>query len=83
MGLPEKTIDNVRYARLASRGCLTRLALFFNAEPEKLFRGDEVAGILITAVESIGSPEELPEEFAEHLRQLDAANTANQSNHHA
>jgi len=57
MALPRKTPNSVRYARMATRGCLTRLALMFQAEPARIWRGDEVAAILVEAVHTIGSPE--------------------------
>ena len=58
MALPRKTPNSVRYARMTARGCLTRLALYFDARREQSFRGDEVTAILLEAVMAVGSPEE-------------------------
>jgi hypothetical protein len=58
MALPRKTPNSVRYARMASRGCLTRLALLFNADPGRIYSGKEVTEILLQAVMAGGSPEE-------------------------
>ena len=58
---PRKTENSTRYARLAARGCLTRLAMFFHGHAEKRFTGEEVSRMLVQAVQSIGSPETPPE----------------------
>lgn len=65
MPLPRKTPNSTLYARMAARGCFTRLALFFNSRPNEKFTGDEIARILIAAVEAIGSPETGIKSFAE------------------
>jgi hypothetical protein len=57
VALPKKTINSVRYARLASRGALTRLALYFNSANNQEFTGCEVAAILLRVIEGIGSPD--------------------------
>lgn len=56
--LPRKTEHSVRYARLATRGVLTRLALMFDANRGKIFTGEEVADILVQACHGIGGPDE-------------------------
>jgi len=78
MTLPRKTPNSTRYARLAARGFLTRLALYFNAHGKKKFTGDEIALLLTNAVIAIGSPEISPispiEDYAELLG-IDMAGT--------
>lgn len=61
MTLPRKTENAVRYARFATRGVLTRLALMFQVNAERQFTGAEVVDILMTAVQVAGSPEERAE----------------------
>jgi hypothetical protein len=58
MPLPRKTDSSVRYARLATRGVLSRLALMFSANGKKQFTGDEVAHVLLQTVQGIGGPDE-------------------------
>jgi hypothetical protein len=58
VSLPRKTENGVRYARLATRGVLTRLALLFQSDPEKIFTGAQVAEIIVRACIAIGSPED-------------------------
>ncbi len=55
MALPKKNANAVRYGKFAARGCLTRLALFFQANGKEKFSGHEIATILVSAVHSIGS----------------------------
>ena len=74
MTLPRKTPNSTRYARLAARGFLTRLALYFNAHGKKKFTGDEIALLLTNAVIAIGSPEIFIEDYAELLG-IDMAGT--------
>lgn len=54
MPLPRKTSNSTR---MAARGCLTRLALYFDARHDDKFSGEEVTKILIAAVHAIESPE--------------------------
>ena len=63
MALPRKTANSTRYARLAARGCLTRLALYFNSRPQEKFTGEEVAAMLVNAVTAIGSPDDAIAEY--------------------
>ena len=58
MALPRKTRNSSRYAQMATRGVLTRMALWFNARPDQKFTGDDIARILIEGVAAIGRPDE-------------------------
>jgi hypothetical protein len=75
MSLPRKTDNATRYARLASRGVLTRLAMYFHGHAEKRFSGAEVSRLLVEAVTVMGSPDsafvirETPPEVVEERMQ--------------
>ena len=56
--MPRKTEHSVRYARLATRGVLTRLALMFSANGNKQFTGNQVAELLVQTCQGIGGPDE-------------------------
>jgi len=61
MSLPRKTENSARYARLATRNVLTRLALLFQSSADKTFTGAEVVEILLTTVAAVGTPEDRAE----------------------
>lgn len=68
MSLPRKTENGIRYARFATRGTLTRLALMFQAQANDTFTGAQVVEILLSTVQAIGSPEEKDEVTQEALQ---------------
>ena len=57
MSLPQKTENSVRYGRLAARGILTRMALYFSVHEQETFTGKQIVEILLAACRKIGSPE--------------------------
>lgn len=65
MAIPRATTDRVAYAQFATRGVLTRLALMFQASPDKVFTGGQVAEILVGAVTAVGRPGERDAALAE------------------
>lgn len=50
-------------SEFAVKGALTRIALYFNAQGQQQFTGEEVAVILLAAWQSYEVSKEKPEEF--------------------
>lgn len=58
MSIPRRTSDRIAYAQFATKGVLTRLALMFQAQPDAVFTGAQVAEVLVAATIAVGQPGE-------------------------
>jgi hypothetical protein len=64
------------YAKFVAKGCLTRLALMFNAKPQKKFTGAQVTEILLRVITSIEHGTDDVEYVGPQAAELESSNGA-------